>query len=823
MSLRLLFRLALLFITAAALLAGAVWLHPRVAPAPMLNQDYRTLKEVAQSARGAVIARGGAAVDYVLPASAGSVRITTNANLKDLDAARRMRQADPRQRWHYAIDIEEIAAGGASTKRTHHFSRDLEEVELPNAARGTGAFYLQRDAPSPMAAAVLRLDFAGSTRPARIRMRLVSSDPEVADVLVRVAIPEPVSQRTAENAWRRLSDEQRVRLGGGNLFPPNLLLEQERVNVMLSRWHPLGPIGQCVERDIYLLDLPERGALVEPVQAPVLMAGPDRRTVVQLPEKGAQVRIVLEPFKQESAYPAEVTVQWAGHSAFQRSVTRHVWPKGNFALESDFGGGWLEIGASLQAAVRVTLGSAAQATQAPELTLPVRFLRAWDTRPNAPVDFLVSHAGSEATPFRLVLRRMGVQGRPFATTPVDVALVDANGRVLRQRAVAMQPLVASLYDAPWPVLAGERVSDPLEAFFKLPAGVAHVRVSAADPVLVNAYSRPADLARAVRTPEDASVPEAAQSAIPGWFPLQPLQVEARILNNANRLLAVQPRQPDDRPELLAGLYQWESFEPVNEGAARVFLAPREPGVLDRIDGIAGTFRPLPAKGPALFVVEPGRSAVTARLAWATGSARTFRYSVELNGHPWASGAASGIAGEVILPPFAPGIYQLKIDADASVRWYANHLQSGAPWVKRQAFRFDKPLRFDVERSTSKEEFLSVRLFRPAGATGRVRVHVRIDAPPMADPIGPYPGWLFTQRVHDVRPSGEFALPIAETGAEKSDAGQPFFVPFPKDAPRGRYSITLVPEGGPSWVSTSRLTPGAVAKPILIFESKRNGE
>jgi len=820
MSLRLFYRLALVLMLAAALLAGGVWLWTRDAPTPMLNQDYRTLKDVAQSTRGTVLVPGGSAADYVLPASAGAVRITTNANLKNLDEARRMHQADPQRRWHYALEIEEVDAAGSSRKRTHHFSRDLQEVELPNAGRGTGSFYLQRDAPSPMAAAVLRLDFVGSARPARIRMRLVSSDPEVADVLVRLATPEPVSQRTAENAWRRLSDEQRERLAGGNLFPPNLLLEQERVNVMASRWNPLGPSGESVGRDIYVLDIPDRGAVVEPVQGPVRMAGPDRRVVVQLPEKGARVRIALEPLRHDSSYPAEVTVRWAGHSAFQRTITRHSWLGGNFVAESDFGGGWLEIGASLPGTVRVTLSSA---QEAPELTLPVRFLRAWDTRSNEPVEFLVSHAGSEPTPLRLVLRRMGVQGQPLPTTPVDVELVDADGRVMRKLAVSMQTLVGSLYDAPWPELAGDRVSDPIEAFFRLPAGVALVRVSAADSVLVNAYSRPADLARAIRTPEDASVPEAAQSAIPGWFPLQPQQAEARILNNVNRLLTVQARQPDDRPEVAAGLYQWESFDPVNEGAARVFLAPREPGVPDRIDGIAGTFRALPTKDSVVFVAEPGRSAVSARLAWVARSARSFRYSVALNGQPWASGAASGIAGEVALPAFPPGVHQLKIDADASVRWYANHLQSGDPWVKRLAFRFDKPLRFDVDRTTSEEEFLTVRLFRPAGATGRVRVRVRIEAPPLADPIGPYPGWLFTQRVHDVRPSGEFALPVAETGGEKSDAGQPFFVPFPKDAPRGRYRITLVPEGGPSWVSTSRITPGVAAKPTLILESKRNGD
>ncbi|MEO7852577.1 MAG: hypothetical protein ABIR94_10045, partial [Rubrivivax sp.] len=164
-----------------------------------------------------------------------------------------------------------------------------------------------------------------------------------------------------------------------------------------------------------------------------------------------------------------------------------------------------------------------------------------------------------------------------------------------------------------------------------------------------------------------------------------------------------------------------------------------------------------------------------------------------------------------------------ITADAGVRWFASHTKDGTPWVKRLAFRFDKPLRFEVDRTVGDEEFLSVRVFRPAGTKGRLRVRVAIDGPSSAERVGPFPGWLFNQRVHDVRPSGQMALPVAETAGEKADAGQPFYIPIPEGAPRGRYRITLSPEGGASWVSASRITAGALPKPTLIIESVRNGQ
>lgn len=820
MSLRRLYKMLLLVLIAACGVGIGVWLLSPEQPAPRLNPVYRDLAANAQVTRGTVMALGGPAVDYALPASVGAIRILTNANLPAMATARQQRQADPARRWQYAIEVEEVLADGSSRRRIHQFRRDLAEVELPGGGRGTGLFYLQSEAPSPLAAATLRLDYAGAARPSRLRVRLVSADGDIGDVLLRAAVPESVTLRSAETMWRRLSADQRDGLASGNLFPADLLIEQERANLLASRWRPLGPTGEVVRRDIYTLDVEDRGAIVDPVQSAMIKAGPDRLAVLQLPEKGARVRIELEPVVDDGCYPAWMTLHWAGHSAFQRQLSSHDWFGGNFSKEFNLGGGWLEVGASRNAIVRVQL---LDKDKAQDITPPVRFLRTWAVQPDAPLEFPITHADRAPTPLRLVLRRIGNQGVAPVESPVQVALLGPDGAVLRTLSVPLRPLAWSRYDGLWPEQPGAVVTDPIEAFLRVPLGVSRIRVTASEPTLVVGYSRPADLARAVRTPEDTTVPEAAVSAIPAWFALQPEDAEARMLNSATRLLTVQERLPDDRPELISGRYQWEDFSPVNQGAARVFLAPREAGVPERTEALAGIFRPLPTTGTLVFTAEPGRSAVAARLAWAADSPRTFRYAIAVDGQPWASGAASGSAGEVALPPFAAGPHRIDITADASVRWFANHVTRGQGWVKRTAFRFDKPLQFEIDRITSEEEFLSVRLFRPARTRQRLQVRVAIDAPAAKEQVGPFPGWLFTQRVHDIRPSGEFALPVAETDGERADAGQPFFIPFPKGAPLGRYRVTLVAQGGASWVSASRITIGAAAKPKLILETTRNGE
>ena len=143
MSLRLIFKLFIaLLVAAAVLMLARIWLHGAAEPTSTLNPEYRDLKAIAQVTRGTVVRAGGAAVEFVLPASASAVRILTNPGLRDIEAARRDAKANRDRRWQYALEVEEIRADGARTKRVHAFRRTLAEVTLPGGGGGSGSFYL---------------------------------------------------------------------------------------------------------------------------------------------------------------------------------------------------------------------------------------------------------------------------------------------------------------------------------------------------------------------------------------------------------------------------------------------------------------------------------------------------------------------------------------------------------------------------------------------------------------------------------------------------------------------------------------------------------
>ncbi|HVL74708.1 MAG TPA: hypothetical protein VM406_01725, partial [Noviherbaspirillum sp.] len=642
MSLRLIFRLASLILVAAAALFGASRFQASPLPQAEVGATFRALSEHAEATRGNVLTVGGPGVVYALPPSAGAVRVLSNANLFEVEHARAARQADAQRRWNYAIEVQELDAGGTVlSERVHHFRRDLVEFYLPEGVRGTGSFYLEQSAPFPLAAANTRMRFDAGARPARLRLRLLSADPDIADVLVRLAVPVPVSQARAESVWRRLNDAQRERLAMGNVFPPKLLTEAERASLIASRWQPIGAQEPSTERDIYVLRGYDLGAPLDRVQVPGLAVGPSRWATVQLPEQGGEVRIVLETDEvtgESSAQSEQVAVRWFGHSAFLRRESSHAWQGGQFERREKFPGGWLEVRASREASVRFLLVEGERET---DITPPVQHLRAWEAKPadqaahedvrdTAALEFSISHAANASTPLRLVLRRTVAAAARLSSAPVEVSFLDAEGATVRKFELKPE-MLASSYDAPWPEAAGEQVSDPWEVFFAVPQQVAKLRIAATAPTLVNAYVRPAHLPRMLRMPEDLTTPEAAETAIPGWFALNPDRHDARILAGQSSLLTLRGRPPEDRPELSAGQYQWEDFDPVQGGAARVFLAPREAGVPERREAIGQTYRPLPSDKRASFVSEPGRKQVTARLAWTGAGQEAFRFKVLLPG------------------------------------------------------------------------------------------------------------------------------------------------------------------------------------------------
>jgi hypothetical protein len=248
--------LALLYAWQSAGARGAAMTTELSVPRTAARGDPQALAMLAAAdvSRGAVLARTGATLVFDLPPTATVLRLLLNPGLIDIDAARYRRRQTPDLRWRYVIQsIAYDAQGQPIEARKHHFRRDLTEIRLPDGTPSTGAFYLERGAPMPLRSNELRLDFTGLPRPARLELRLLDADVDIAEVLVRVSAPFPATLRNPDTEWQRLTQWQRSRLAAGNALPAAALTPAERRNLIASRWQVVSPRQGAAFRDLHVL------------------------------------------------------------------------------------------------------------------------------------------------------------------------------------------------------------------------------------------------------------------------------------------------------------------------------------------------------------------------------------------------------------------------------------------------------------------------------------------------------------------------------------------------------------------------------------------
>lgn len=838
---------------AVALLAlAAWWLMPRFAAvdtSALLGRDRDgwKLEMVPQATLAATyLAERERWLSFPVPAGANRVRIVSNANLFDLAKARDARTADPRRRWRYALDIEITDGEGAVLlRRRHHHRTDLAELRLPDGHVVTPAFYLNETL-SPVTGVVVMLNLGGLPQAARLRIRLAEGDADIADVAVRAYFPEPASDRQLDYLWQRLSERQKASLAKGSVYAHELLTDAERHNLLHNPWQPAGPQGaRGVDfrgRDLYVLRDIEGEPVDDPVAPAGLVAAPGRPAMLPLPEGGGTVHFEAMPLAAD-APPAEAAApaprlagRWyAGDSMLREDVAIPLTQAaGSRPLRGErrLGGGLVELEATRPLALRAFMDIAGTRT---EITPDRLFQRLFVADAGQPVSFAIAHADGAATPVRVEARFLQTAANPAAAPVLRYVFTGADGAVLREGDV---PLVAdaSRYDEPLGALPGTVVSEPAEIFFSVPPQATGLRLGAVpesaarSPVLVGVSTRPAQLARQIRAPEDRYDFGAKGLRVPAWFPILPQDYERLIAGNHSQLVALQPRPPKERPELLTGRFIYDDFRPGGRWLARELLTPRETGSVMREEALPSTYSPL-AAGRAQKLDFPawmGLRQVAPTLRWVAPDDAPFTATVTVDGRAHHSFSGRGRYGEARLPPLPAGARTLKVDVTADgrrssagrPRLFINHATPRADaYSLRLAARLDGELAFDVERSTREEEILSARLFQPADWQGRSRLAARIEGPAPAA-LTPLPGWLFDERRFDVRPDPSWAAPVFDTRGERSDAGQPVQILFPAGAPPGRYRVVFrIEEGPPGYLTLSRIRPGVETRRRIFEEAE----
>jgi hypothetical protein len=820
------------------LIAGVVWREgwwQRSVSSPNSSKDWR-LRRVNEATLSAVdLLDQTKWLVYTLPPGQPLVRVVTNASVPQS-----LVTATPTEEWSYTLHYQVLSRTGKILldQQYVHRTRLTTYIDVQTGELFTGRFYLYGQL-VPADGKVVVLNLQGLLEEAtQLRLRVATASSPIVDLVARVYSQELATVQKLSGVWQRLSVKQQRILARGNLYPPELLSDAEKRNVLRQRWSTIAPEGipevNYARRDLYAFkDIEDEEKIRDPLLPAGLLVSPSSYGVIVIPEGGGHLRFVFDPlpWKPRDTTDRKVEVRWYGRGLALRQTFTLLWDEKGNTLSDFIPGGLIEIIPQQSLIVRVFLTTEGKEQEVTPEPVAARTYRA---DAESPVDYEILHEQQHPTPFRLSLRSPlgSLDGKtPPPETSVSLSpssvryeLLDAKNIVLQQGTLNSST-VPSLYDRILTTVEGVPVTEPTQYYFSLPRTVARVRLRALHGlVLVAAANRPPTLTREIQIPEEF-YSFADSTTQPGWFTLWPVGDEQLLLNNRVLFVAVQPRPPENDPEVVAGRYQWEDYQPSGNWRARHLLTPAEPAAIRRTQTLPVLFDEIPVGREQVveFVAPVGQHELTPTLLYVRpqGASQPVALRALVDGQVRRDILVDGHASEIQLPPLSNGQHRVTVLGPGDGHAFLNYLPSEgtSPTVLvRTALRFDSTsLSFDYEKRTSEDEILSLRLYTPHQTKDRTRVRVRIDGPPTTG-TGPYLGWTFRDRRYDIRPATGAPVPVLRTNAEFVTTGQFLAIPLGDDLRPGLYRIQMDIEQGPGgYVIFSKITPGVAEQRSVFLE------
>ena len=235
-------------------------------------------------------------IRFQLPPQTVALRILTNAAVTQPKLPPDHPDR-PRRGWRYSVEYQLFDEKGAVAEpKEYHLRTKITQYVDPETGKVQGVTWFRDSDRIPTQTRTIQLPLASvDRRPKFIRMRLRSSDSEVAEVVARVYIKYERSNYEQPYVWSRLPTWRRERLSRASVYPADLLSPMERRNLLRWNWDAIPPMGRVdvdyVQRQMYQQEdpqpdaadflAPENGIACRPKQ-PITLPAPDEAGDVQL-------------------------------------------------------------------------------------------------------------------------------------------------------------------------------------------------------------------------------------------------------------------------------------------------------------------------------------------------------------------------------------------------------------------------------------------------------------------------------------------------------------------------------------------------------------
>jgi hypothetical protein len=763
--------------------------------------------------------RGDNWLEFQLSGNGSSVHVVSNARVQHAQVS------DNDTVWWYAFHYQLLDSDGELLREgEYHHRTHVTRYREPRQGRMVTRTFLLDPRYVPTDGRRMVLPFLTADRPARLRLHVSHTDPALLDVMFRVYEKETVAARKLDHRWQRLNEAGKQVLARGSVYGPDHLRSSEQQNLLRSRWRPLGPGGvkgnDYLTRKVYV----QRSTPGEQVDDAVLPSGlyvdVNTNGIIPLPQGGGRIRLQWTPTTALAGTAADeqILLHWYGRNLGQRSQTSVPLADPQGWLAADFGEGLLEVVSRHPVVIHAFLDGN---ETMPEITPEATRLRAYLPDESLSLVYKVDHVGDQLTPLRIDVRTI-LTAADTLQQPIHFEILDAAGKPLAAGDLH-QDATPSRYDRLVTIEPGVRLSEPARNYFNLPAAAAELRINTTGSALITAYTRPADLMRELRYPEDlvyAQLNEQDGLRQPAWFVLQPANERELLASLHTQNLLLQNRPPVDDPRLLAGQYSWEDYQPDGEWRGRHLLLPREGGLPLRDLSRGAVYGELPANRETTVELRDftGHRELRPTLIFQREQEQPAVLEVLLDGNPWHETRITGRSGQLLLPIIPAGKHRVLIQGPDTARWFMNYLDvEGASYVRRLATQVGPDgLEFRYHKQTAAAEVLTGQLYQRQG-NERMRLHVEVEHE-TGPQLKPLVDWTFVQRIYDLHTADATRVAVLNTDSRTVDSGRRFFVRLGTDLPPGNYRIRIRAEqDAEAYLALYRLLPGQQLVRLFLRE------
>lgn len=657
-------------------------------------------------------------------------------------------QSVARPGWRYAMEYRVLDARGKVIETDQfHFRTQVNLYEhLLRGGLTTANLWSAQDL-VPAESRQMRIPLWSLGSPAHeLQLRIVSKDPEISDVAVRVAQFEERDDYDDPDLWRRLSSDRVAEICEASVYPAELIEPDFRQEILHWRWRPMSPIG-VESRDYERRLLYSMDSQIVRVVKPEFSSLPTIRTglhfVVRVPNQEGSLRL---EFKRADLEGGGIPVAGSWYPDDRSDARRFLWHfstnEVNRVVQLDVRGGKIEV--TSDSAVMVNaIWQDVDGVESP-LHPPSSLIRAYacDT---AEVSYRLRHMDGNRTPIRVQFRKLLDPNAPARTQPVDWSLLDQQGDELASGRLDL-PFEASRYDRVEVNAGTQYVSDPVTRYWETSEDAHSLRLSTPeDRVWVSVSNRPTHESRMVdvlaSTVSSINAPDPRRT----WYVMRPRQHHALVKAQETLVVQIGTRPPRRDEDVMQDRYRWESFLPRPTLPGRYLMLANGVNQRVRSEAVTSTYFEIPTNQtvPLNVPAEPLSRHPEVSLTYLSEAPRP-RLQVVLDDQPTplrATGAGSYPLGRLLA-----GEHTIRVEASADTRVFLSHIQPAAPhlqasYLKRFAARAQRnQVEFEIHKGTPDKELLTLEYYSTRRDHEPVTLEVTVRPSRVMEPNIPLSEW-----------------------------------------------------------------------------------